>query len=110
MQVSIEQDGATPHWWNGTNKQAFGGRHLGIAEEPLRKFPANSNLISVMNSPERVGWDVYTGSGFGHKCQNDAEGQCYCWRGAQIPKTVFEVAVSAGPLTPEEQRWLLQDR
>jgi serine/threonine protein kinase len=98
------------HWWNGTNKQAFGGRHLGIAEEPLKKFPSNSNIISVMNSPERVGWDVYTGSGFGHKCQNDAEGQCYCWRGAQIPKTVFEVAVTAGPLTPEEQRWLLQDK
>jgi serine/threonine protein kinase len=98
------------HWWNGTNKNEHGGRHLGIAEEPLKKFPFNTNLISVMNSPEEVGWHVYTGSGFGHKCQHDAEGQCYCWRGAQIPKTVFEVAVTAEPLTPEEQRWLLQDK
>jgi hypothetical protein len=91
------------HWWNGTNKKEYGGRHLGIAQEPLQKFPWNTNMISVMN----VNWDVYTGSGFGHKCQRDAEGQCYCWRGAQIPKTVFEVAVTAGPLTEEEQRWLM---
>jgi len=60
-------------------------------------------MIGIMTE----GWDVFTGSGFGHKCfVNDK--QYYCWRGKEIPKTVFEIAVSPGPLTPEERRSLLR--
>jgi hypothetical protein len=91
-------------WWNGTAKYGWGGRHLGIAEAPRHKFPNFDNFISVMND----GWDVFVGSGFGHKCfRNEEAGQCYSWRGKQIPKTVFEVAVTADPLSPAEQRCLL---
>jgi hypothetical protein len=56
------------------------------------------------------GWDVFLGSGFGHKCfRNENAGQCYSWRGKEIPKTAFEIAVSTDPLSPTEQRWLLAE-
>jgi hypothetical protein len=91
-------------WWNGTAKYAWGGRHLGIAEAPRLPFPNFDNLIAVMND----GWDVFLGSGFGHKCfRNEKAGQCYCWRGKEIAKTAFEVAVTADLLSPVDQRCLL---
>jgi serine/threonine protein kinase len=92
-------------WWNGTAKEDWKGRHLGIAEAPRQKFPAPKGTISVMTE----GWDDFGGSGFGHKCfVNDK--QYYCWRGEEIPKTVFEIAVTDGPLTAEEKRSLVKKR
>jgi hypothetical protein len=92
-------------WWNGTAKEEWKGRHLGIVQAPRHKFPAPKDMIAVMND----GWDGFTGSGFGHKCfVND--GQYYCWRGKEIPRTVFEIAVSDGPLSPEEARCLVSKR
>jgi hypothetical protein len=89
-------------WWNGTAKLDWEGRHLGIAQAPRHKFPAHKGMIGVMAD----GWDVFTGSGFGHKSfANDK--QYYCWRGKEIPKTVFEISVTDGPLTAEEKRCLL---
>jgi serine/threonine protein kinase len=92
-------------WWNGTAHPEWGGRHLGIAQVPRHNFPSHTGIISVMND----GWDVFSGSGFGHKCGiNDT--QYYCWRGQEIPRTVFEIAVTAEPLSDEEQRCLLPQR
>ena len=92
----------TAFWWNGTAKEEWKGRHLGIAQTPRHKFPAPRNMIAVMHE----GWDVFTGSGFGHKCfVND--GQYYCWRGQEIRRTAFEIAASDGPLSPEETRRLV---
>jgi hypothetical protein len=89
-------------WWNGTAKLEWGGRHLGIAQGPRVKFPAPQGTIHVMNE----GWDGFYGSGFGHKAfVND--GQYYCWRGKEIKRTVFEIAVCDGPLTAEEKRCLV---
>jgi hypothetical protein len=91
-------------WWNGTAKYDWGGRHLGIAEAPRHKFPNFQDYIAVMNE----GWDVFVGSGFGHKCfRNEQAGQCYSWRGKEIPRTVFEIAVTNEPLSPQEQACLL---
>jgi hypothetical protein len=91
-------------WWNGTAKYAWGGRHLGIAEAPRLPFPKFDGLIAVMND----GWDVFLGSGFGHKCfRNEQASQCYSWRGKEIPKTAFEIAVTADALSSAEQRCLL---
>jgi hypothetical protein len=93
------------YWWNGSAKEEWKGRHLGIVEAPRHKFPAPRGMISVMN--ER--WDGFTGSGFGHKvAANDH--QYYCWRGKEIPRTVFEIAVTPGPLTAEERRDLLRQK
>jgi serine/threonine protein kinase len=91
-----------PHRWNGTSKAQWGGRHLGIAQAPRHKFPAPKGMIVVAFQ----GWDVFQGSGFGHKSfRNDT--QYYCWRGKEIPRTVFEIAVTAEPLTAQEKRCLL---
>jgi hypothetical protein len=90
-------EGAADFWWNGTAKDEWKGRHLGIAQVPRQKFPAPNGGIHVMNE----GWDGYTGSGFGHKVgKNDK--QHYCWKGKGIARTEFEVAVSPGPLGPDE--------
>jgi hypothetical protein len=89
-------------WWNGTAKFDWEGRHLGIAQAPRHRFPAPKGMIGVMTE----GWDAFTGSGFGHKCfVNDK--QYYCWRGQEIPRTVYEIAVTDGPLSPEEKRCLV---
>jgi hypothetical protein len=92
----------TGYWWNGSAKVEWMGRHLGIAQGPRYKFPVPKGMICVMNQ----GWDSFTGSGFGHKAFVD-NAQYYCWRGQEIPKTVFEIAVTAGPLSPEEESWVV---
>jgi hypothetical protein len=92
-------------WWNGTAKEEWKGRHLGIVHGPRFSFPVPKGMIAVMND----GWDGFAGSGFGHKCfVND--GQYYCWNGKEIRRTVFEIAVSDGPLSPEEKRCLVSKR
>jgi serine/threonine protein kinase len=90
-------------WWNGTNQKDGGNYHLGIAQAPIHPFPNGGGIIAV----QMEGWDAYTGSGFGHKYGADKEGLCCCWRGYQIPKTAFEIAVTSDPLSPEEERFLL---
>jgi hypothetical protein len=90
-------------WWNGSAKDEYKGRHLGIVQGPCYKFPAPNGMIAVMTT---AGWEAYAGSGFGNKAfANDA--QYYCWRGKEIPRTAFEIAVSDAPLTPEEKRSLV---
>jgi hypothetical protein len=89
-------------WWNGTAKKEWEGRHLGISQPPRHRFPAPKGLIGLMG--ERL--EFFTGSGFGHKCfVNDQ--QYYCWRGKEIARTFFEIAVTEGPLSPQEQYCLV---
>jgi hypothetical protein len=95
-------DAEADFWWNGTAKEEWKGRHLGIVQAPRHKWPVPKGMIAVMND----GWDGFAGSGFGHKCFKD-DGQYYCWRGKEISPTVFEIAVSDGPLGPEEKRCLV---
>ena len=89
-------------WWNGTSLNDFGGRKLGIVQSGRNKFPGTRGQITVMYE----GWDGFTGSGFGHRYGvNDVQG--YCWRGKEIKKTVFEIAVTDDPLSPKEKRSLV---
>jgi hypothetical protein len=90
-------------WWNGTAVHGWGGLHLGIVQAPRCKWPELPRAkIFIMTE----GWDGFTGSGFGHKCGVNDE-QHYCWRGKEIRRTAFEIAVSAGPLSPAEKRDLV---
>ncbi|HJT77898.1 MAG TPA: hypothetical protein VJ739_11915 [Gemmataceae bacterium] len=89
-------------WWNGSAAFDWEGYHLGIVQAPRHKFPAPNGMIGIMTE----GWDLFTGSGFGHKCAAN-DGQYYCWRGKQIRRTTFEIAVTDGPLSPAEQRCLI---
>jgi serine/threonine protein kinase len=92
------------HWWNGTAREEFGARHLGIVEAPRLKWPWHGGTIALMND----GWDVFAGSGFGHKHNGPGKAQYYCWQGKEIPKTVFEIAVTTNPLSKEDQGWLVK--
>jgi hypothetical protein len=93
-------------WWNGTAKEEYTGLHLGIAQAPRGHWPNIDGIISVQND----GWDAFSGSGFGHLCMHPGAGQKYCWRGQEIPRTVFEIAVTAESLTDDEQRCLAPTR
>jgi serine/threonine protein kinase len=93
-------------WWNGTAKDDYGARHLGIAQAGRLKWPNLDGVVSVMDD----GWDAFRGSGFGHLCMRNQTGQHYCWRGKEIPRTVFEIAVTAERLTEEEKRFLVPDQ
>jgi hypothetical protein len=112
LQVTPDQldNGKTPtretgYWWQGENKNTYGGYHLGIVQGPRRKFPEPQGMICVMYD----GWDGFTGSGFGHKYGVN-NSQYYCWRGKEIPRTVFEIAVTDDPLSPQEKRCLVPRR
>jgi hypothetical protein len=90
--------------WNGSAKLDWGGQHLGIAQPPRMNFPIPNGTITVLNE----GWDGWSGSGFGHKAfVNDV--QYYCWKGQQIDRTAFEIAVTDQPLSDEEKRFLVTD-
>jgi hypothetical protein len=88
---------AAAAWWNGTGRFAWKARHLGIVQEPQPR-PGQSGVIGLLNANDRT----FTGSGFGWKTYAD-DGQHYCWQGKELPKTTFEIAVTTGPLTGEEQ-------
>jgi eukaryotic-like serine/threonine-protein kinase len=80
----------------------FDGRNID-AQRPRPAFeffdPARAP-IAVQSGDDRAG------SGFGHKVfVNDK--QYYSWRGKEIEKTAFEIAVTADPLTREERARLL---
>ncbi len=99
------RDTTVGYWWCGTAKEEWKGRHLGISQGPRYKFPVPNGMICVMME----GWDAFAGSGFGHKAfVND--GQYYAWQGREIARTAFEVAVSEGPLSAAEKRYLLPAR
>lgn len=84
-------------WWNGTCRPASNARQLGIAQVPSLSGDQRG-LIGLV----REGGSVATGSGFGWKTLVEDK-QYHCWLGAEIPRTVFEIAVSADPLTDQEK-------
>ncbi|MFO0967231.1 MAG: hypothetical protein U0793_16830 [Gemmataceae bacterium] len=91
--------------WNGGDREEYGGFHLGVIEGPRRRWPDSPRgAISVMNA----GFDSFLGSGFGHKIAADDK-QYFSWKGREIPKTRFEIAVTADELTDEERRDLSKE-
>ena len=90
------------HWWNGTAREGWGARHLGIVQTPGRPT-SEHEIVGLVVTAEHI----YVGSGFGWESYvNDR--QRYCWRGKEIPRTAFEIAVTADALTPAEQRNLVK--
>jgi hypothetical protein len=106
LHKATQPDGSRDSGWNGTGKDEWGARYLGIAQGPRHKFPMENGKICILND----GWDGWFGSGFGHKAFRDNTGQYYSWDGFEIPKTVFEIAVTAEKLTPEEELHLFVDK
>jgi hypothetical protein len=88
--------------WNGTARDEYGGRHLGIVVPPRYEWQTNEGMICLQND----GFDAFGGSGFGHKHMVDGARQRYAWKGKEIPPTAFEIAVAAR-LSPAEQELLV---
>ncbi len=86
-------------WWNGTAADAWGGRHLGVAQ-PKPTLTDRERAILVSNH------NFFTGSGFGHKMGVNDRQYC-CWQGQEVPRTTFEIAVTPNPLTAAEKRFLM---
>ena len=86
----------------GTASLRFGGRHLGIAQTFKLNGFADKGRVCVLEMPFR---GAYAGSGFGHHSFVD-DSQAFCWNGKEIPKTIFEIAVTAADLVPDEKKVL----
>lgn len=81
--------------WEGSCQFGQGGRHLGIDKKEWHCTVRDGGKIMVTHDRGNRGW------GFGHKVHvNDA--QYWSWAGEEIPETVLEIAVKAGPLTRAE--------
>lgn len=87
--------------WNGTNKNEYGGYHLGIYD---RENNANARDTVCVWVPGA--FQGYKGWGFGHKCDNSGTG--FIWDNQVLPATVFEIAVKTTPLTATESKKLLK--
>lgn len=91
--------------WHGKNNFQERSHHLGIY---CNDWLANSKKDVFLYS-WRAGrkWAQGKGWGFGTRWGRD-DRQGYTWAGREIGKTVFEIAVKPGPLTPKESMWLLK--
>jgi hypothetical protein len=93
-----DPEGKLPRW-NGSNQSEYGGRHLGLATGPEAKWQEGKGTVAVLMDR----FDATGGSGFGHGHHVEDGGQKYAWKGTEIPKTAFEIAVTAGDLTDAEK-------
>src|SRR5262249_49270476 len=89
--------------WNGKNDHQYKAYHLGVYDLATAG-PSTKGAVCI-HSPGA--YQTCRGWGFGERVLvNDAQG--YSWAGEQVEKAVFEVAVKATPLTPEEAKRLLK--
>jgi hypothetical protein len=94
----INEHGEGAVWWSGGGKLEWKGRHLGVVEGDRHPYPCPRGKVAIATK----GWDCWFGSGFGHKTfVND--GQYFAWRGQEIKRTAFEIAVTAAKLTDAER-------
>ena len=93
-------DPQAPAWWNGTARLAANARQLGIVQLPA----LGNDQREIIGLAKEVG-GTFMGSGFGWKTQADDK-QYYSWLGKEIPRTDFEIAVSADALTEQEKNFL----
>ncbi|HTK78708.1 MAG TPA: hypothetical protein VL371_25850 [Gemmataceae bacterium] len=85
--------------WVGTNAVESGARHLGVID---LAFVGPWPGVAI-----ETGDSGGTGSGFGHKRNAEGAGQRYAWKGQEIAKTVFEIAVTAAQLADDEKGLLV---
>lgn len=98
----LGQDGSEGRYaWMGARTVNEGGTHLGIDNADWLRTFRDGGKIMVGSRRSTGGW------GFGHAVhKNDV--QYYSWAGEEIPRTVFEIAVTARELPLEEQEHLLR--
>jgi hypothetical protein len=87
-------------FWMGMNVVENGALHLGVIDpgEPVVRRGV------AIDTDESGGSG---GSGFGHKRDTEGAGQRYAWKGQEIAKAVFEIAVTAAELADDEKPLLV---
>jgi hypothetical protein len=80
--------------WNGSNEMLFGGNHLGVFDAEGGTAIGRIELAYGL-----------TGWGFGHVA--GPGGRAWGWAGANVNKSVFEIAIKTETLTATEGRFLL---
>lgn len=91
--------------WNGRNLLHTGARRLGIASAQwYHGYTKGSQIV-----PKSDHKDGYGGWGFGRPCAVHGD-QVFLWFDKRIPETVFEIAVTPGPLHVSEKRHLMVSR
>lgn len=98
--LDLSDDGR--YGWNGTNKFEYGGRHLGIYDK-LGDATKKRGSVCVLVPGAFQG---YLGWGFGHMGPQNVPG--WTWAQDTLPSSVFEIAVTAGPLTDAEAKKVLK--
>jgi predicted Zn finger-like uncharacterized protein len=89
----VSDDGR--YGWNGINNPVYKGYQLGIYDAKTRDKKGDIVIYAPGPGQGKPGW------GFGHRAYiGDVQG--YGWAGKEIEKTVFVIAVKAGPLTAAE--------
>jgi hypothetical protein len=88
--------------WQGAKEDNYGGLHLGIYHGQLiSNRPGMASMASKESAVDYSGW------GFCHIWGEGGQG--YCWAGKPLPgATVFEIAVSSGPLSKKEEKLLVK--
>lgn len=87
--------------WNGSKQSYSGAYLLGIASQQA-DVDKKTGAVMVSNKD-----GVFSGWGFGHRIHHGGPAEV-CWNSEWIPREVLEISVTGRPLTPEEQRFLLQ--
>lgn len=97
--TELSNDGR--YGWEGRNEKSDGAYHLGVTD--TTRIIKEEGEIYISLGEGAMGW----GFGIGHFV---ADKQAYSWDGKPLGKTVFEIAVTPGPLSATEGRKLLKKR
>jgi hypothetical protein len=87
--------------WQGTGHYEWRAHQLGIYDRGRPAAQRGDISVCILKRQGYRGW------GFGVRGGID-DMQGYSWAGAPIAPTVFEIAVTTGPLSPAETKKLLQ--
>lgn len=98
----VKKSATENYGWDGTGLPHHGGVHFGVYH-----LHSRTGLKGTPTITDAENGRAYTGWGFGHSY--DENTQCLSWNGKAVqPGTVIEIAVTAEPLTEEEQKLLLK--
>jgi hypothetical protein len=98
--TGLSDDGR--YGWNGTNKFEYDGFHLGVYDTHGDATKKRGSICVLVPGA----FQGYLGWGFGHDGVQKTQG--WTWAGEKIGPTVFEIAVTAGPLTEAEAKKVLK--
>ncbi|MEI6239029.1 MAG: hypothetical protein WCR51_01435 [Planctomycetia bacterium] len=87
--------------WEGSKPERFGALLLGIIDNEANVHQKTGE-VGIVDS----GQDCRSGWGFGIRINHG--NQAVCWAGKWIPTEPLEIAVAKRPLSPDEQKLLLE--